>query len=90
MPGLWAIIACRKRYIDDKLAEALNDVDAVVMLGAGMDTRGYRLARASDVPVFEVDLPVNIERKDGRRAARGRRTACVGSFGAAWTSSATT
>ena len=28
-----------------------------------MDTRAYRLARRSDIPVFEVDLPVNIERK---------------------------
>jgi methyltransferase (TIGR00027 family) len=58
--GSWALIACRKRFIDDKLAEALNDIDAVVILGAGVDTRGYRLARRSDVPVFEVDLPENI------------------------------
>jgi methyltransferase (TIGR00027 family) len=28
-----------------------------------MDTRGIRLARRSGVPVFEVDLPVNIGRK---------------------------
>jgi methyltransferase (TIGR00027 family) len=63
VPGSWALIACRKRYIDDKLDEALKDIDAVVVLGAGMDTRAYRLARRSDIPVFEVDLPVNIERK---------------------------
>lgn len=37
--------------------------DGVVILGAGMDSRAYRLARRSDVPVFEVDLPVNIVRK---------------------------
>ena len=61
--GSWALIACRKRYIDDKLEEALGSVDSVVILGAGMDTRAYRIARRSDVPVFEVDLPVNIERK---------------------------
>lgn len=63
VPGSWALIACRKRYIDDKLDEALGNVDAVVILGAGMDTRGYRLVRRSDIPVFEVDLPVNIARK---------------------------
>jgi methyltransferase (TIGR00027 family) len=63
VPGSWALIACRKRYIDDKLAQAEGNVDAVVILGAGMDTRGYRLARRSDVPVFEVDFPVNIARK---------------------------
>ena len=63
VPGSWALISCRKRFIDDKLDEALPDVDAVVILGAGMDTRGLRLARRSDLPVFEVDLPVNIARK---------------------------
>lgn len=62
-PGLWANLACRKSYIDDNLAESLPDVDSVVILGAGLDTRPYRLARAGDVPVFEVDLPVNITRK---------------------------
>jgi methyltransferase (TIGR00027 family) len=61
--GSWALIACRKRFIDDKLDEALGDIEAIVDLGAGMDTRGYRLARRSDVPFFEVDLPVNIARK---------------------------
>jgi methyltransferase (TIGR00027 family) len=63
MPGSWAIITCRKRFIDDKLDEALSDLDAVVILGSGVDTRGLRLARRSDIPVFEVDLPVNIARK---------------------------
>jgi methyltransferase (TIGR00027 family) len=63
VPGSWAIITCRKRFIDDKLNEALGNIDSVVVLGAGMDTRGCRLARRSDIPVFEVDLPVNIERK---------------------------
>ena len=63
VPGSWMIIAGRKRYIDDKLNEALGNIDSVVVLGAGMDTRAYRLARRSDIPVFEVDLPVNIERK---------------------------
>ena len=63
VPGSWALIACRKRFIDDKLNEALGNIDAVVDLGAGMDTRAYRLVRQSDIPVFEVDLPVNIARK---------------------------
>ncbi|OMB78871.1 methyltransferase [Mycolicibacterium conceptionense] len=62
-PGLWANLTCRKRYIGDKLTAALPDIDAVVILGAGLDTVGYRLARHSAIPVFEVDLPVNIERK---------------------------
>ncbi|MDT5237640.1 MAG: hypothetical protein QOF47_3627 [Mycobacterium sp.] len=63
VPGSWSLITCRKRYIDDKLDDALGSIDAVVVLGAGLDTKAYRLARRSDIPVFEVDLPVNIERK---------------------------
>lgn len=62
-PGLWANMSCRKSFIDDNLAESLPDVGAVVILGAGLDTRPYRMARLGDIPVFEVDLPVNIARK---------------------------
>ncbi|GAA4533281.1 SAM-dependent methyltransferase [Mycobacterium paraffinicum] len=61
--GLWANLACRKRFIGDKLAEALEGVDAVVILGAGLDTRAYLLTRQVRIPVFEVDLPVNVARK---------------------------
>ncbi len=63
VPGSWTIITCRKRYLDDKLDDALGAIDAVVILGSGMDTKGIRLARRSDIPIFEVDLPVNVERK---------------------------
>jgi methyltransferase (TIGR00027 family) len=62
-PGLWANFACRKRYIADKVTEALDDIDAVVVLGAGLDSLAYRLARKTHIPIFEVDLPVNIARK---------------------------
>ena len=62
-PGLWVNMACRKHFIDDRLKEALDDIDAVVILGAGLDTRAYRLTRQVRMPVFEVDLPVNIAMK---------------------------
>jgi methyltransferase (TIGR00027 family) len=62
-PGLWANLTCRKHYVADKLDNALASIDAVVILGAGMDTRAYQLARHTHMPVFEVDLPVNIARK---------------------------
>lgn len=61
--GLWANIACRKHFIDDKLDEALKHIDAVVVLGAGLDTLAYRLTRRIRIPIFEVDLPVNIAMK---------------------------
>ena len=62
-PGLWASLNCRKRYIADKVTASLDDIDAVVVLGAGFDTLAYRLARITPIPIFEVDLPVNIARK---------------------------
>jgi len=74
VPGSWALIACRKRFVADALTAAFGDVDAVVVLGAGMDTTAYRLARRSDIPVFEVDLPVNVDRK---RAAVRRAIGAV-------------
>jgi methyltransferase (TIGR00027 family) len=42
--GGWASFLCRKRYIDDQLVNAVvKGIDAVVILGAGYDTRAYRL-----------------------------------------------
>ncbi|MGE0218855.1 SAM-dependent methyltransferase [Mycolicibacterium sp.] len=62
-PGLWASLACRKRYIDERLSDPVTEIDAVVVLGAGMDTRAYRIARHSDMAVFEVDQRLNTDRK---------------------------
>ncbi|MGC2656163.1 MAG: SAM-dependent methyltransferase [Mycobacterium sp.] len=62
-PGLWANLTCRKHFVSDVLSETFGRIDAVVVLGAGMDTRAYHLARSSPIPVFEVDLPINIARK---------------------------
>lgn len=67
VPGLWGGIMSRKRYIDDKTVEAVCDrVEAVVNLGAGFDTRAFRLPELADVPVWEVDLPQIIEAKRPR------------------------
>lgn len=62
-PGLWASVVCRKRYIDEKVSDPVSEIDAVVILGSGLDTRPYRIARYSNLPVHELDQPVNIERK---------------------------
>lgn len=62
-PGIWGGLMCRKRYIDEKLIESVAQIDAVVDLGAGFDTRAYRLRALADAPVWEVDMPENIEPK---------------------------
>jgi len=58
MPGSLGSILCRTRYIDDVLERLLGcGLDQVVILGAGFDTRAYRIAGMDQVQVFEVDLP---------------------------------
>lgn len=66
MPGIWGGMLCRKRYIDERLADAVHDVEAVVNLGAGFDTRGCRLPALADVPVWELDQPANVRLKRAR------------------------
>ena len=71
-PGIWSGILCRKRYIDEKLVASRNAIEAVVNLGAGFDTRPYRLPELSGLPVWEIDQPENIVAKEKRlRKARG-------------------
>jgi methyltransferase (TIGR00027 family) len=65
-PGIWGGLMCRKRYIDQKLIESIDQIDVVVDLGAGFDTRAYRLPALADTPVWEVDQPENIEPKQTR------------------------
>ncbi len=49
---------CRTRFIDDSLQSALSaGMKQVVILGAGFDTRPYRISGMDRVKVFEVDLP---------------------------------
>ncbi|GAA5019227.1 SAM-dependent methyltransferase [Actinopolymorpha pittospori] len=68
--GLTASLLCRKRYVDDTLQEALvAGIEAVVVLGAGLDTLAYRHPELQRCRVFEVDLPENIAYKRARLTA---------------------
>jgi methyltransferase (TIGR00027 family) len=62
-PGIWGGLLCRKCYIDEKLLAARNEMEAIVNLGAGFDTRLYRLSGLSGLPAWEIDQRENIERK---------------------------
>jgi methyltransferase (TIGR00027 family) len=57
-PGAAAFIAVRERYIDDYLKTELDaGLGQVVILGAGFDTRAYRIAGIEKTRVFELDTP---------------------------------
>ena len=61
------MLLCRFAYLDDVLREALADgVRSVVILGAGLDSRAYRLPSAAEARVFEVDHPSVLEMKTTR------------------------
>jgi methyltransferase (TIGR00027 family) len=68
--GIWGSMLCRKRYIDDTIEESLGSVEAVVNLGAGFDTRAYRIPGLATLPIFEVDSPENIAAKRARLQSR--------------------
>jgi methyltransferase (TIGR00027 family) len=65
-PGLWALVMCRKRFIDEKLLESVDCIGAVVNLGAGSDTRVYRLQALAHIPAWEIDQQQNIDAKRTR------------------------
>ena len=56
--GLYGEQICRTRYIDEAVTAALKKgIRQVVILGAGFDTRAYRLAGMVQAQVFELDMP---------------------------------
>ena len=57
-PGIIGGLMCRTRYIDDVLKNAIKEgVGTVVNLGAGMDTRAFRIPGIENIQYFELDLP---------------------------------
>lgn len=56
--GIYGVQICRTRYIDDAVQAALaQGIEQIVILGAGLDTRPYRLPGIERARVYEVDLP---------------------------------
>ncbi|MFZ1411445.1 MAG: class I SAM-dependent methyltransferase [Micropruina sp.] len=66
-PGVYGGMVMRTRYIDEVVnAWAEMGKTQVVILGAGLDTRAYRLPSLAGVTVFEADLPEIQRHKQGR------------------------
>ena len=66
--GVSAWIPVRTRFIDDFIRGSFGWVRQVVMLGAGLDTRAYRLGAPEGVRWFEVDRSSVFEKKDAAMA----------------------
>jgi methyltransferase (TIGR00027 family) len=63
-PGAVSFVVSRERYIDDFLKTCLSGgLDQVVLLGAGYDTRPYRIPGIEKTRVFEIDQAATQEDK---------------------------
>lgn len=57
-PGVNGFLVARDRYIDDVLLSFIDEgLEQLVILGAGYDSRAYRMDRSHPVRTFEVDHP---------------------------------
>jgi methyltransferase (TIGR00027 family) len=70
-PGARTSGIARTRLIDDWIGESIGQAEQVVLLGAGFDTRAWRLAALDSVKVFEVDHPATAKVKRERLRAAG-------------------
>jgi methyltransferase (TIGR00027 family) len=65
-PGARSSAVARTRFIDDAVVAGLQEhIEQVVILGAGFDSRAYRLHALEKVSVFEVDHPDTLKIKRG-------------------------
>lgn len=58
LPGIFNSLIARVRYFDDIVRESIEKgLEQLVILGAGYDTRAYRIEGLKTIKVFEVDHP---------------------------------
>jgi methyltransferase (TIGR00027 family) len=58
LPGAVNSIVARVRYFDDFVVKSIDEgLEQLVILGAGYDTRAYRIEGLKKIKVFEVDHP---------------------------------
>ena len=71
----WIIV--RTRFLDDLVLDACaRGCRQVVILGAGLDARAFRLGWPDKPRVFEIDLPQVLEFKEQAVRAEGWRPSC--------------
>ena len=57
-------VAVRTKFFDDFLISVIPKVSQIVILGAGYDTRAYRLPLTPEICIYEIDLPEIMSRKE--------------------------
>ncbi|MGW4248623.1 SAM-dependent methyltransferase, partial [Nocardia sp. NPDC004722] len=65
------------RLVDERFEAAVAaGCRQIVLLGAGLDTRAYRMNLPADITVFEIDLPELFDFKEPVLAATGATPTC--------------
>lgn len=73
VPGMFFYHQARTKYLDQLMLGSIQDVEQVVILGAGLDTRPYRFSsELAGRRVFEVDHPGTAAWKQSRLHRLGR------------------
>ena len=70
-PGARTSGIARTRLIDDWIEQSGGEVDQLVLLGAGFDTRAWRLKSLDAVRIYEVDHPDTASVKRRRLQSAG-------------------
>jgi methyltransferase (TIGR00027 family) len=74
--GLW--VAIRTRFLDEIVLDAAREgTRQLVILGAGLDCRAFRLAWPNGMRCFEIDVPDMVEFKNGVLASTGAEPGCT-------------
>jgi methyltransferase (TIGR00027 family) len=58
------LVAVRTRFFDDFLMSSASKIEQIVILGAGMDTRAFRLPLHRDTCLYEIDRPEVMQLKE--------------------------
>ena len=57
IPGIVGAQICRTKFIDEKTLQVLKNVQQILILGAGLDTRALRIEGIEHKIIYEIDLP---------------------------------
>ncbi len=71
-----AFLPIRTRFFDDLLRTEAEQLDQVVLLGAGLDTRAFRLTLPTRLRWFEIDTPELLQEKERVLSEAGAAASC--------------
>lgn len=82
-------VAVRTRFFDDFLFSSASQINQIVILGAGMDTRAFRLPWPPETCIYELDRPEVLQKKESilqDTPAKCQRICVAADLGKLWSS----